>query len=84
MFNPKSYLVGQGMSIVSHSVLIDSSIKNDYNSPLRFSKISKNPEKGGTLVKKKYTEFFISGQPHKHIHLMTFAPVAQLDRATDF
>ena len=74
----------QGMSVVSHPVLIDSSIKNDYNSPLRFAKKSRNPAKGGTIEGQKYTEFFISGQPHKHIYLMTFAPVAQLDRATDF
>jgi hypothetical protein len=31
-------------------VLIDSSIKNDYNSPLRFAKKSRNPAKGGTIV----------------------------------
>ena len=31
-------------------VLIDSSIKNDYNSPLRFAKKSRNPAKGRAIV----------------------------------
>ena len=56
--NPESYLVGQGMSIASHLVLIDSSIKNDYNSPLRFAKKSRNPAKGRAIVGQKIYRIF--------------------------
>ena len=56
------------MSVVNHPVLIDSSIKNDYNSPLRFAKKSENPAKGGTLVEKNIQNFLF---PDNHINIYT-------------
>ena len=67
--NPESYLVSQGMSVVSHPVLIDSSIKNDYNSPLRFAKKSRNPVKGGTIEGQKNIQNFL--YPDNHINIYT-------------
>ena len=57
------------MSVVSHPVLIDSFIKNDYNSPLRFTRKSRNPAKGGTIVGQiKILNFLF---PDNHINIYT-------------